>query len=162
MKKLLCLVLAISMFIHLPIACDADDNDSYIKEEYQEYVYEIAGMYGICPELVLAIIENESSGSVDVVSEYGCTGLMQISPEWHTNRMERLGVTDLTDPYSNILVGCDYLLELFEKYHDINVVLAGYNAGEYSETCKKAKEGYWTSYAKAVSARSEELERLHE
>lgn len=41
--------------------------------------------------------------------------------------MERLGVDDLFDPYSNILVGADYLMELAEKHGDVALVLSIYH-----------------------------------
>ena len=162
MKKILCLILSIIMFMISTIMCSADNGDTYICEEYQGYVYEIAGMYNLCPELIMAMIEAESSGRADVVSKAGCIGLMQIYPKYHRERMKKLGVTDLKDAYGNILVGCDYVAELAEKYHDINIVLVGYNAGEYSKSMKRAKEGKWSNYAKKVVQRSEELERIHE
>ena len=161
MKKVLCLIFAVSLIMTAPIMCTADNGDTYICEEYQGYVYEIAEVYNLCPELIMAIIETESSGRADAVSNAGCIGLMQIYPKYHQDRMERLGVTDLTDAYSNILVGCDYIAEMAYKYHDLNVVLAGYNEGEYSDAIERAKQGEWTGYAKRVSRRSEELERIH-
>lgn len=161
MKKVLCLLLSVIMPMTSSIMCSADNRDTYICEEYQGYVYEIAKMYNICPELIMAIIETESSGRADAVSKVGCVGLMQIYPKYHQDRMERLGVTDLTDAYSNILVGCDYIAEMAKKYHDLNVVLAGYNAGEHSDAIERAKQGEWTGYAERVSKRSEELERIH-
>ena len=42
--------------------------------------------------------------------------------------MTRLGVTDLLDPYSNFLVGCDFLAELLAKY-DLPNALTYYNSG---------------------------------
>lgn len=99
-----------------------------IPEEYQNYCIEIGKQYHICPELLMAMIEQESSGRADVVNETGDTGLLQVNPKWHKERMERLGVSDLTDPYSNILVAADYLEELFQESDgDIYLVLMKYN-----------------------------------
>lgn len=53
---------------------------------------------------------------------------MQVQPRWHRERMERLGVTDLTDPYSNFLVGLDFLYELVGKY-ELEYALTAYNSG---------------------------------
>ena len=63
-----------------------------IPEEYQNYCMEIGKQYHICPELLMAMIEQESSGRADVVNETGDTGLLQVNPKWHKERMERLGV----------------------------------------------------------------------
>ena len=63
---------------------------------------------------------------------------MQIQPRWHEERMERLGVTDLSDPYSNFRVGCDFLAELLSKY-TLEEALTAYNSG------KAGKSEYATS-----------------
>lgn len=105
-----------------------------------------------------AIIERESGWDPEAVNG-DCIGLMQVSEKWHQDRMERLGVTDLTDPYDNILVGVDYLAELFEQYEDVGAVLMKWNGdnrlSEYLET------GELYEYAEKVLERSAELERLH-
>lgn len=134
-------------------------NDTYIKHQYKEYCKIIGKQYNVCPELLMAIIETESSGKANA-NNCGCIGLMQISEKWHKDRMKRLGVTDLTDPYGNILVGTDYLMELAEKYEDLGYVLMKYNgdsrADAYWET------GILSKYAKKILERSAELERIHE
>lgn len=71
----------------------------------------------------MAVIERESSGRPTVVSDMGCVGLMQVNPRFHSERMKRLGVTDLTDIDGNIHVGTDYLMELFEKHGEVYLVL---------------------------------------
>lgn len=134
-----------------------DVEDTYIKEEYQEYVYEVAGEYELDPELIIAMMETESSGRRKVVSSAGCIGLMQVSPKWHKDRMERLGVTDLTDPYGNILVGCDFVAELFEKYGDVYAVLMAYNEGEYDGAIERAFAGQYSKYATTIVKRYKEL-----
>lgn len=88
--------------------------------------------------LVKAIIYHESRFIPSSVnSKSGTTGLMQISPKWHTDRAKKLGVEDLKDPYGNILVGCDFLNELMERYpyeYAINVYAGGY---KYANRFKK-------------------------
>lgn len=132
--------------------------DTMIPDEYIPYVLEIGQQYNISPELILAMIEAESGGNPDAVSESGCIGLMQIKQQFATERMDRLGVTDLYDPYSNILVGVDILSELAEKYHDLPAVLMAYNKGEYSGAIEQAESGEYSAYAKKIMARAEELE----
>lgn len=106
----------------------------------------------------MAIIEQESSGQADAVNG-DCKGLMQIDEKWHGDRMERLGVTDLYDPYSNILVGVDYLAELAAEDDDLYTVLMIYSGT--ADVVKRGETGDWSDYAKEVVARSAELERLH-
>ena len=149
-------MIMLTMVLFLPTPQEV--KDTYIKPEYQDYVEEIAESYDLNPNLILAMIESESSGRAKVESSSGCVGLMQIYPKWHQGRMERLGVTDLKDAYSNILVGCDFVAELYEKYGDHYAVLMAYNEGEYGGAIKRAKEGKYSMYSKKIMARAEELE----
>lgn len=78
--------------------------------------------------LALAVIEKET-GFENVVSDDGASaGYMQVQEKWHRERMERLGVSDLMDPFSNFRVGCDYLAELLAKYPE-QEALTAYNTG---------------------------------
>lgn len=98
----------------------------------------------------------ESSGRVDAVNG-DCSGLMQISLKWHRDRMKRLGVSDIFDLRGNILVGCDYLSELFEEYDDVGTVLMVYH-GERNAASKTEL----SNYATTILDRSADLESLHE
>lgn len=126
-------------------------------DDWEAYIEEVCGEYGISPDLVQAVIERES-GWDPKAENGGCEGLMQISPLFHQGRMERLGVTDLRDPYDNILVGVDFLAELFRQYHEIYPVLMFYNAG-YSEKegLLAYEKGYISDYAREVDLRAREL-----
>lgn len=135
-----------------------ETQDTWICDEYVSYIEEISAEYGVCPELIMAIIEHESSGQTNV-SNGNCKGLMQIYERYHKDRMQRLGVTDIYDPYGNILVGTDYLMELAEEYEDLATVLMIYNGS--SNAVSRGEAGNYTEYAKSIMERSAELERLH-
>lgn len=126
---------------------------SYISEEVQNVCVKYGEEYGICPELLMAMVEKESSGRPDAENG-GCKGLMQISDRWHTDRMKRLGVTDIYDVDGNIHVGADYLSELFARYEDVGIVLMVYH-GEKNATQKEEL----SDYADWILTRSAELER---
>lgn len=146
--------LPIIMSLVFPFTAISKDNDTWISETAQEACIEYGEQYGICPELIMAIIECESGGQSD--AENGsCKGLLQISVQWHTGRMERLGVTDIFDERGNILVGTDLLAELAEKYGDVAVALMAYH-GE-----KNPAEKEISDYAQGILERSAELERIH-
>ena len=135
--------------------------DTEISEEYVQTAIDIGTEYDIAPELIIAIIEHESEGNPDVVSGCGAIGLMQVIPKFQEERCERLGVVDLSNGHENILVGTDYLQELFEKYEDIQLVLTAYRFGEYSEQFQKAQNtGYLYSYVREVINRSDELQEI--
>lgn len=138
----------------------ASESDTYLSEDIQTACVKYGEEYNVCPELLMAIIEKESSGRQKVVSKAGCVGLMQINPKYHAERMESLGVTDLTDIDGNIHVGTDYLVELYKKHGDLYMVLMTYNMGETraSELFDKAE---YSDYAISITERAAELERMH-
>lgn len=130
-----------------------------LPEDLQKHIFEECGKANIAPELVFAMIEQESSYNSDAVGdESKSVGLLQIQAKWHSKRMERLGCTDLSDPYQNITVAVDFLYELFEKNEDVYWVLMAYNGGEAYAT-RKIDKGEYSEYAVKVSTRAMELER---
>lgn len=124
-----------------------------------EYTEEIGQQYGICPELLQAIAERESSLRI-YATNGTCKGLMQISEKWHRDRMERLGVTDIYDAYGNILLAADYITELAEENDDLYYVLMRYNMKK-STADKLYEAGEYSDYAIGIVERAAELERLH-
>ncbi len=131
-----------------------------VPEEVIEISEELGGEYGICPELIQAVCWQESRFQADAENN-GCIGIMQVDPEWHGDRMERLGVTDLTDSRQNMTVGVDYLAELAVRYEDVGAVLMKYNG---DRRLKKLLEGGMedvSDYAQSVLELSAELERRH-
>lgn len=155
MKKL-AMVCILAITVSIPIKANA--KDTYLSEDIQRYCEEIGEQYYICPELLEAIVEKESSGKSDAKNGQ-CKGLMQIHDKFHKERMERLGVTDIHDEYGNILVGADYLAELFEEYEDVGYVLDIYSGN--SKADENYEKGVLSSYAKSILTRSESLERQH-
>nr|DAJ74883.1 MAG TPA: hypothetical protein [Caudoviricetes sp.] len=156
---LMLMVMTLTMGLPTLHTTATEPSDTWISNEYLPYIKEISSEYHICPEMVMAIIEHESSGQANAENG-GCKGLMQIYEKYHRDRMERLGVEDLYDPYGNILVGCDYLEELFEKYKgDMSTVLMIYSGT--SDALNRTYENR-TEYAKSIMNRTVELERLHE
>ena len=140
------------------LSANSFEADTYIEEEYQAYCEEIGEMYCVCPELLMAMIETESSGNPNATNGT-CKGLMQVSEKWHMDRMKRLGVKDIYDPYGNILVATDYLMELAEKYEDLGLVLDLYNGN--SKAMQNAEHGKLSEYAANILYRAEMLERIH-
>lgn len=156
MKKMLAIALAASLVLSQPVMAKEDIEPTHISVEAQVACYEYGEMYDICPELLMAMIEAESSGNPK--AENGdCKGLMQISERWHTGRMEDIGAEDIWSETDNIHIGANYLYELFNRYEDVALVLMVYN-GE-SDAVEKAENGYISDYARKILDRSAELER---
>ena len=132
----------------------------YFPEKMQVYTYCVCKQYGVRYDLVVALIEKESGYKFDKVGDNGHSiGYMQIYEECHRDRMERLNVTDLTNPYQNVLVGIDYLSELIERYGTIQDALAAYNYGEQGAKQHLWKNGiYVYEYNQTIMSRMKEIE----
>lgn len=124
--------------------------DIPLSEDLQIHMIELAKVNGIDPAILFAIAHRESNYKADVIGDHGASvGLMQVQPYWHSERMERLGCTDLLDPFQNVTVAVDYLVELLTRYGTIDKALVAYNKGHYAGTI--------TEYANAVMSLAEEV-----
>lgn len=126
--------------------------DVPIDHNLQGYIFDVCEDYDVAPELIVSMIYHESRFHTDSVatSDSGCAyGLMQIMPRWHQARMERLGCSDLLDPYQNILVGVDLIAENIRSGRGVEWALMAYNGGSaYAD--RKASEGLVSDYAASV------------
>lgn len=138
-------------FLEINVSCKEYNPD------YEKYIESVCREYFVCPELVEAIIFVESSWT-ETATNHDCIGLMQINGKVHKGRMAHLAVTDLKDGEQNILVGVDYLAELFEKYEDVVMVLDAYNGNLRKESWYLS---HTSSYANKVLKLSAELEEKH-
>ncbi len=84
---------------------------------------------GVSFELALAVIRKETNYRNVNGDNGNSVGYMQVQPRWHEERMNRLGVTDLSEPLGNFRVGCDYLADLLDKY-SMEEALTAYNSGK--------------------------------
>lgn len=141
---------------YIPIIYQTEGVEEFMRPDLVPYIKEVCDSYGVKAELVEAMIERESKGIADCSYE-GCYGLMQVYKKWHTDRMERLGVSDLYDEKGNILVGVDILMEYQELYgDDLYLVLGMYNG---QDDCA---EGVSNEYAEWIINRAYDLEQLHD
>lgn len=101
---------------------------------------------GIPYELALAVIRQETEFRNITGDDGRSVGYMQVQRRWHEDRMARLGVADLTDPYGNFRVGCDYLAELLGKY-PLEEALTAYNSGKPGKSAYASSVlGYMEAY----------------
>lgn len=94
--------------------------------DYDRWIDHYGRVYGVDPQLVRLIIDQESNFNPRAVSRSGAMGLMQLMPE----TAERLGVRDPFDPESNLRGGIKFLSDLQVMFDgDLELVLAAYHAG---------------------------------
>lgn len=89
------------------------------------HVEQYSQRHGIDPHLVMAVIEVESGFNHQAVSRAGAQGLMQIMPA----TQQDLGLTAPFDPAENIEAGIRYLKMLMDRFPNLTLALAAYNAG---------------------------------
>ncbi len=96
-----------------------------IKKIYSA-VDDAAKKYGVDPNLILAVIKQESDFDPNSTSGVGAAGLMQIMPE----NFSHLGITDGYDVEQNVNGGTKLLKEYLDKYNGSSeLALMAYNGG---------------------------------
>ncbi len=91
------------------------------------YLIQAGTKNGVDPLLLYSVMHQESSFKSHAISPKGARGLMQLMP----GTAIRFGVTNIFDPVQNIEGGARYLRFLLDRFDgDVNLALAGYNAGE--------------------------------
>lgn len=141
-----------SLFVAM---CVSAEEQVIVPEDVKEISEELGQAYNICPELIQAICWRESRFQTDAENG-GCIGIMQVSPRWHKDRMDKLGVTDLMDPKQNMEVAVDYLADLVEDEEDMEEALMRYH-GE-SRIQERLDSGKMSAYVESILALSAELE----
>jgi soluble lytic murein transglycosylase-like protein len=99
-------------------------------EPYLADIREAAERYGVPVRLVTAVIRAESGFNARAVSRKGARGLMQLMP----TTASLLGVRNSFDPRQNIDGGVRHLRTLIDRFGDLPLALAAYNAGEGAVT----------------------------
>ncbi|MEO8291086.1 MAG: lytic transglycosylase domain-containing protein [Gaiellaceae bacterium] len=127
--------------------------DWYVRLRYPlEYDHIVAGHaknYNLDPALLAAVIYRESRFDARARSSSGAIGLMQLLPATakgialHTGG-NKFRVADLLDPEINVRYGSFYLRRLLNKYGNVRLALAAYNAGQ-------ANVDEWESHGKGIA-----------
>ena len=96
-----------------------------LRQPYGEAVAVAAERHGLDPKLLHALVIVESGYRPDAVSSAGAGGLTQLMP----GTAVELGVADRFDVDQNLDGGADYLARQLNRFGDVRLALAAYNAG---------------------------------
>jgi Transglycosylase SLT domain len=110
-----------------PAALGAADCDPMPPDQLDNLIDENSRREDVDPELIRAVIRQESGNRSCAESSMGAQGLMQLMPA----TAGEFGVRDPFDPKENVEAGTKLLKQLLDKYEgDVSLALAAYNAGE--------------------------------
>jgi Rod binding domain-containing protein len=94
-------------------------------ESYQRHIDAAAAETNLDSALIASVIHAESGGNPKAISPAGAKGLMQLVD----STAQQYGVVDSFDPGENIRAGSRFLKHLMDRYKDVRLALAAYNAG---------------------------------
>lgn len=103
--------------------------------DYADTVTTQAALNHLPPDLLAAVIDQESGFDPDARSSQGAVGMMQVMPataRWIATQpgSPSMPPERLSEPEVNIAYGAWYLHYLIDKYGDERIAIAAYNGGE--------------------------------
>lgn len=114
---------------------------------YDTLIVKYSKKHGVDPNLIKAMIKQESSFNPNAKSGAGAVGLMQLMPD----TANEVGVSDRTDPEQSIEGGVKYIKKkIKEQNGDIKLALAAYNAGSDNVKGKIPQNGETPEFVERV------------
>lgn len=116
------------LFIGAPEARTADappPDPTASSQPFDSIVRRVASEHNLDPNLLHAILIVESAYRPNAVSSAGAQGLAQLMP----GTARDLGIDNPFDPEEAVAGGGAYIASLLERYRDVRLALAAYNAG---------------------------------
>lgn len=95
------------------------------SEDMDRIFEEAAARYQLPSKLIKAVAKAESDFNPNAVSHAGAIGVMQLMP----GTARSLGVSDPYNARQNIMGGAKYIKENLDRFGDVSLALAAYNAG---------------------------------
>lgn len=126
-------------------------SESSIREYVELAWKEASKRTGMPPELLIAMMQKESSLRPKVQSSYGAQGLMQVVRRWHHDKLHPS--ESLFDPEVNIRVGADVLAEYLEMAGgSLSKALGKYSGNARGYATKVLNESYKLAHVAAEAA----------
>jgi soluble lytic murein transglycosylase len=125
-----------SLEVSMKVQLLKDHPELLFPRKYIDLVQPSADKFGVSPEMMLAIIRQESAFNPFARSPADAFGLMQLLPSVANDQASRTGITlqnheDLYEPAVNIPIGAALLSQLQKKYRGQFILMAAaYNASE--------------------------------
>ncbi len=98
---------------------------TYRETLYEPLIREAEVRYRLPPGLMQALVWAESRFNPMAISPAGAAGLAQLMPA----TARELGVRNRHDPAQNIDGGARYLRQMLDRFGEVHLALAAYNAG---------------------------------
>ena len=137
-KKLILIIIIVAIVISIFKYIDFNNIKKQLylkiyKMDYSQYVEKYSEKYSVDKYLIYAIIKAESNFKEKAVSKSGAQGLMQLMYPTAEELSEKIDIelneNNILEPDININLGTKYISMLIQKYENINLALAAYNAG---------------------------------
>ena len=134
-----------------------------LDAKLQYHIFTLCDEYEIQPEIVFALIKQESGFRDWVVGDknqtYHSYGLMQIKKHYVKAEMKLLGCSDLLNPYDNTTVGIYILKTKIDRYeqlypgYGLECALRAYNKG----SCSGVKDALNARYVQDILRNAKEI-----
>lgn len=133
------------------LASKFPESESKIRKYVELAWNEASKRNGVPAELLIAMMQKESSLRSKVESHYGAQGLMQVVRRWHHDKLNHS--ESLFDPAVNIRVGADVLEEYLEEAGgSLNKALKKYSGNAQGYATKVLNESYKLARVAAEAA----------
>ena len=133
LKRTILIILSVTCFILSALLSYVFIQKKFLYPiKFQEEILKYSTTYLIDPYLILSVIKTESGFKIDAISPAGAKGLMQLtdSTASYVAKLLKKDSFEIFDADLNINFGTFYIRYLIDKFTNLEVAIAAFNAGE--------------------------------
>jgi len=134
--------------------------DPIIVTKISSTIEKYSEEYKIPQELIIAIIEIESSFRPTVTSSQNCIGLMQINPKAHPEKIKDMSIYEVYHIDNNIRIGCQIFNEYYKAARSIDGALSKYYGANNKEYINKTLTSFTDMIMNKKAQTSENTETV--